>query len=70
MTAEITKNLVSAKSITALAEAITGGSAYATGPLGVGMYRSAWYLHQFFASLGINFEVGNRSHESLQFESF
>src|SRR5262245_44328372 len=48
-------------SITALAEAITGGSAYATGPSAVGIYRSAWRLHQFFGSFGINFEVGNRS---------
>lgn len=53
--------LASAMSITALAEAITGGSAYATGPSAVGIYRSAWRLHQFFGSFGINFEVGNRS---------
>ena len=32
----------------------------------VGIYRSAWYFHQFFAQYGINFEVGWRARESRE----
>jgi hypothetical protein len=61
MTVKNATTFVSTMSITALADAITGGSAYASGPPSVGIYRSAWYLHQFFASFEIDFEVGSRS---------
>jgi Abortive infection C-terminus len=46
--------------ITALSEAITGGSGHTATP-SVGRYRSAYYLKQFFLAQNVAFDVASRS---------
>lgn len=48
------------QSIDAIAEVVTGGSAYATDPT-VGQYRSGPKLERFFAALNIDLSIGNSS---------
>lgn len=48
------------RTMEALAEAVTGGSA-SSNSKSIGVYRTAWDLHKFFKSIGLKFNVGRDS---------
>lgn len=51
---------LSAQSLDALAEVITGGAGNSTKP-SIGLYRSAWYLERFMSDAGHSFSLGGAS---------
>lgn len=51
---------ISYTTISALSQAITGGSGNGSGA-GVGTYRSAWHLERFFTEEGLSFSLNSRA---------